>query len=136
MRRHLGSMDLGAVRWIRVDETSSKKGHRYIAVFTDAETDKVIFITYGRFSDTVSEFVDWLERHGGRAGNIRIVSFDFGDAFVKGTRAYLPNAVNVFNPFHLVSLANDRMDTDRRLFLGDCRRLRLRRHSFLNNLLF
>lgn len=133
VRRRLDSMDLSAVRWIRVDETSSKKGHRYITVFTDAETNKVIFITRGKSGDTVSELVHWLERHGGRAENIRIVSSDFGDAFVKGTREHLPNAVNVFDPFHLVCLANDRMDGDRRLYLGECRRLGLRRHSFLKN---
>ncbi len=113
VEKHLRAMDLSRVRRIRVDETSAKKRHRYITVVTDVDTDSIIFITKGKDSNTMKEFRDWLIDHNGDPADIKIVASDFGRSFICGTRIFFPNAESVFDPFHLIQLANMGLDVDR-----------------------
>lgn len=113
VNEYLDALDLSMVRRIRVDETSAKKRHRYITVFTDADTDQIIFITKGKDGDTVREFSDWLVAHGGDPSNIEVVSSDLSQAFISGVERYLPKAENVFDPFHVIQLGNKALDKDR-----------------------
>lgn len=110
---HLSKMDLSEVRRIRVDETSAKKHHRYITIVTDVDTGDIIFITKGKDSGVMREFSEWLTGHNGDPGRIELVATDFGEAFIKGTREYLPNAESVLDPFHLIQIANRYLDRDR-----------------------
>lgn len=94
---------------VYVDETSTRKGHEYITVFSD-QTKRIVFIREGRGSDTVDDFTEWLVRHNGDPARIRCVSCDLGEAYPAGVRRNLPSAVIVYDRFHLVKLANDAMD--------------------------
>ena len=49
----------------------------------------------------------------GHTRQITIVFSDFSEAFISGTRAYLPNSDPVFDPFHLIQLGNRKLDKDR-----------------------
>ena len=113
VRDHLDRLDLSHVRRCRIDEVSAKKRHRYITIVTDADTGDVIFITKGKNKATVEEFGIWLTKHHGDPNNILSMVSDFGTAFRSGISEYLPNAVNVFDPFHLVQLANEALDSVR-----------------------
>lgn len=130
---HLDRMDLSEVRRIRIDETSAKKHHRYITVITDADTDRIIFITKGKDRKVVKEFVDWLCAHKGNPQNIEIVASDFGEAFISGAREYLPNAESVLDPFHLIQLGNQKLDKDRSSNQVNGQRLKSIRYSLLKN---
>lgn len=113
VRTHLANMDLSEVRRIRVDETSAKKHHKYITVVTDIDTGDIIFITKGKDSQVMEEFSEWLVKHNGDPENIELVATDFGEAFINGTRKFLPNAESVLDPFHLIQIANRHLDRDR-----------------------
>lgn len=65
------AIDLSEVSRIGVDETSSRKGHKYITQFVDLDTRKLIFATAGRGQETFDEFVRELEARGGRPENIK-----------------------------------------------------------------
>lgn len=133
VKLYLDKMDLSWLRYIRVDETSAKKHHRYITVVTDVSTGRIVFICKGKNKDTIKEFVVWLESHGGHPENITLVSSDFGDNFIAGVRENLPNAENVFDPFHLINLANKKLDADRAANQVNGERLKSIRYALLKD---
>lgn len=110
---YLDGMDLSWVRRIRVDETAAKKHHKYITVVTDVDTGRIIFISKGKNRDVIAEFREWLIAHNGHPENITVVASDFGRNYIAGVQEHLPNAEGVFDPFHLIQLANKKLDADR-----------------------
>lgn len=131
VEHHLDTMDLSGLRHIRVDETSAKKHHRYITVITDVDTGDVVFITKGKDSDTIRRFAEWLRGHGGNPDDIEVVATDFGDAFVAGAREHLPNVKPVYDPFHLIQIANRHLDRDRASAQVNGERKKIVRYAFL-----
>jgi len=110
VRNALDRMDLSSVKNILLDETSSKRGHRYITVIADADTKKIIFMSDGRGADSLEKFSVWLSGRNGNANNIRTVCCDFSKPFLSGLNRHFPNADIVYDRFHLVKMANDAMD--------------------------
>lgn len=110
VNRELDGLDLSDVSRIFLDETSSKRGHRYITVIADVDTKRIIFMTEGKGIDSLAEFSDWLYSHNGDPHNIRLVSCDFSKSFLSGIDRHLPRAEVVYDRFHLVKMANDALD--------------------------
>lgn len=129
----LNGMDLSGVRRIMIDETSSKRGRRYITVITDADNGRIIFMAEGRGSDTLEKFSDWLTARGGDPRRIRWVSSDLSASFISGIEAQLPMADIVYDPFHLVQTANKAMDDIRSKNQANGRRDKNIRFALLRN---
>jgi len=129
----LDQMDLSNVKRVRVDETSAKKHHKYITIFTDVDTGNIIFITEKKDSGTVGEFANWLISHNGDPMKIEFVASDFSDAYILGIKIHLPNAKNIFDPFHAVNLANQKFEKDRRYNLTVCEEKKKARFALLKN---
>ena len=110
VQKALDNMDLSNVRNILLDETSCKRGHRYITVIADADTKRIIFMTEGRGSDSLRQFSDWLIAHNGDPSKIKLVSCDFSKSFLSGIKNNLPQADIVYDRFHLVKMVNDALD--------------------------
>ena len=126
-------MDLSDVKRVRIDETSAKKRHKYITIVTDADTDRIIFITRGKDHHTIERFTEWLVAHNGDPNNIEIIASDFSEAFIKGARLFLPNAESVFDPFHAVQMGNKALDKDRSSRQVNGQRSRALRYALLKN---
>lgn len=99
---------------IGVDERSARRGQRYVTVFHDADARRVLFGTSGRKADTFAAFAEDLKDHGGDADAITTVSMDMSRAYQAGAREHCPNATLCFDPFHVVALAHDALETVRR----------------------
>ena len=84
--------DLSEVSQLGIDETSSKKGHKYVTVFVDIENRNVIDVQKGKCSNTITNFVEYLELKGGDRNRIENVCIDMSPAFISGTTAMLPNS--------------------------------------------
>ena len=84
--------DDSAVKRVGVDETSSRRGHKYISIFVDLDVPRVLFGTEGKDASTVARFAEDLEAHGGEPAAIEEVCMDMSPAFIKGARESLPNA--------------------------------------------
>lgn len=106
--------DLSNVKRFGVDETSSKKGHKYVTQFVDLDQRRTIFVTEGKDSSTIESFVAELEKKGGKKENIELVSMDMSAAFVSGAMMYLPDSQIVFDKFHLVQSLNKALDEVRK----------------------
>ena len=131
--KYLNVMDLSTVRRIRIDETSARKRHRYITIVTDADTGQIIFITKGKDYHTIEEFCRWLTDHNGDPSNIEIISSDFSESFIKGAKLFLPNAENVYDPFHAIQMANKALDKDRSMNQVNGQRNKKLRFALLKN---
>ena len=106
--------DYSKVTKIGVDETSSKKGHKYISIFVDMEKRKVLFATEGKGAETVSNFRQDLETHGGGADHIKEVCCDMSPAFISGIEDNFEDADITFDKFHVIKIINDAVDKVRR----------------------
>jgi transposase len=119
MIRHLveqahAKSDWSHVRYIAVDETSSRKGKRYVTVFLESESRKVLFIAEGRSGQAVAEFRKALEARGGDARKIERVVMDMLHCYKRGVRENFPNAQIVFDRYHVMVMAGEAVDEVRR----------------------
>ena len=103
--RLCGLVDIG------VDEISWRKHHRYLTFVSDHDTGKIIWGKPGKDTDTLNAFFDELPdgARGHRGG-----SMDMGPAYAKAVRERAPSAAICFDPFHVVKLVTDALDTVRR----------------------
>ena len=99
--------DYSDVSRVGMDETSSRKGHTYISLFYDMDKKKLLFGVGGKDQQTVKDFRDDLEAHGGNAEAVTQTCSDMSPAFIAGIRKYLPNAENTFDRFHIMKLINE-----------------------------
>ncbi len=97
---------------IGVDEISWRKNHKYLTLVSNHDTGKIIWGAAGRDTATLETFFDDLPK--GAAAGIEAVSMDLGPAYAKAVRARAPQAVLCFDPFHVVKLATDALETVRR----------------------
>ncbi|MHA5818870.1 ISL3 family transposase [Pseudomonas aeruginosa] len=118
LRHHVGQAraqeDYSTVKRVGVDETSSRRGQRYVTLFHDADAGRLLFATPGRNAATFDAFAADLQAHGGDAGTISDLSMDMSRAFQAGAAAHCPNARLTFDPFHVVALASRALDEVRR----------------------
>jgi transposase len=102
------------VRRLLLDETSARRGHRYVTNVVDADTRELLFMTEGREGAAVAAFVEELRAHGGQPEQIELVSMDMSPAYRKGVREHLPQARIVFDRFHLMQMAGTALDEVRK----------------------
>ena len=57
--------DWSAVRRIAVDETSARRGHRYVTTVLDAENSSLLLMVEGRSAEALAAFAKALREHGG-----------------------------------------------------------------------
>lgn len=100
------------LRRIGIDETSYKRGHRYLTVVVDHDRGCLVWAHEGYGRDVLNLFLDELTREQRRA--IEVVTAD-GAKWIKTlVRRRCPNARWVMDPFHVVEWANDALDRVRR----------------------
>lgn len=100
------------LRRIGIDETSYKKGHRYLTVVVDHDRGCLVWAHEGYGKEVLNLFLDELTREQGRA--IEVVTAD-GARWIKAlVRRRCPNARWVMDPFHVVGWMNDALDEVRR----------------------
>lgn len=78
--------DHSAVKKIGIDETSAKRGHKYITLFIDLDKRRLLYATPGKDQETVKRFVEDLREHQGKEETITNVSCDLSPSFVQGVK--------------------------------------------------
>jgi len=110
VHKALDKLDLSSVRNIMLDETSSKRGRKYITIITDADTGRIIFMCKGRGADSLERFKTWLKEHKGDPRKIRMVSCDLSRSFLAGLDKHFRRVRIVYDRFHLAQMANVALD--------------------------
>ena len=78
--------DWSQVRRITIDETSAKKGHRYVTVVLDAQSHDLLLMVEGRSAEAVAELVAAMPAHGAKAQAITEVVMDMSPAYIAGVQ--------------------------------------------------
>jgi len=96
---------------IGLDEVSWRKHHRYLSLVSDHRRGKFVWGAEGRDAGTADAFFDELGPE--RAAQLAAVSMDMSAGYEKSVRAagHAPQALICFDPFHLVSWANQAVDS-------------------------
>jgi transposase len=110
----MAGRDLSGVKSVGCDELSSRKGHSYLSVFADMDSRTVLFATPGKDGSVWNRFAEDLKAHDGDAAKVAVVSIDMSAAYRLGAREVCPDAVVVFDKFHVIKLANEGVDEVRR----------------------
>lgn len=104
--------DLGTILHIGVDEISRKKGHRYLTQVYDLGGRRLLWSGKDRKEETLREF---FQIHGEQLRGTAIgVCCDMWAPYIKVIREFLPNAVLVFDRFHLMKHLLDAVDAVRK----------------------
>ncbi|MCP4371047.1 MAG: ISL3 family transposase [Deltaproteobacteria bacterium] len=111
LNRRFSKPKLTQLKQIAIDEISIGSGHRYLTVVLDLTTGAVVFIGSGKGSEALIPFWKRIKRCKAK---IEAVAIDMSPAYIKAVTKNLPEAVIVFDHFHVVKLFNDQLAEFRR----------------------
>jgi len=141
LKRHYDKPRLKDVQRIAIDEIAVRKGQKYMTVVLDLDTGRVIFVGDGREGKSLLPF--WKRLRRSRAV-IEAVATDMSPAYIAAVQQALPDAIFVFDRFHVIKLFNEKLtalrrrlhgqlkDSDERASLKGVRWLLLKRHEHLD----
>lgn len=109
--RRFGKPKLGKLRQIAIDEIAIGKGHHYLTVVLNLLTGAVVFVGDGKGVAALEPF--WRRLRRARA-KVKAVATDMSKAYIRAVRDNLPDAVHVFDHFHVIKLFNDKLSAFRR----------------------
>ena len=115
------------------DETSSKKGHKYVTLAVDMNKRRVLFATEGKGADTIEKSVEYLRSKEVDITPVKNVSIDMSPAFISGCEKHLPNADITFDRFHVVKEVNKALDEVRKTQRKSSFELKGHKYTFLKN---
>jgi transposase len=125
--------DPSLITQLGVDETSSRKGHKYVTLGVDLETSRVIHACEGKGKETLRNIQQHLEQKGVAKQQITQISMDLSPAFIAGASESFPAAAITFDRFHVVKLLNEAMDKVRRVERIEHDALKGQKYTFLKN---
>jgi transposase len=111
LSRRFARPKLKHLRRIAIDEIAVAKGHRYLTIVMDLDSGAVVFVGDGKGADALKPF--WKRLRPSRAV-IEAVAIDMSAAYRKAVSTHLPEAVIVFDHFHVVKLFNEKLSDLRR----------------------
>ena len=111
LQRKFGKPNLRKLKQIAIDEIAVGKGHHYLTVVLNLLTGAVVFVGDGKGVEALEIFWRKLRRCRAR---IKAVATDMSKAYIRAVRENIPNAVHVFDRFHVVKLFNDKLSAFRR----------------------
>lgn len=116
LRKKYGKPRLKDVRVIAIDEIAVKKGHNYITIVTDLDSGQVIHVGDGAGAESLVPF--WRRLRASQA-KIQAVATDMSPAYIAAVEKNLPQALQVFDRFHVVKLLNKHIDDLRKRIQRD-----------------
>lgn len=99
------------LRYLSIDEIAIKKGHKYMTIFTDIITGRIIHAVEGRKEEALRPFLKLLAK---KARHLRGIAIDMSAAYASSIKSHLPSVAIIFDRFHVTKLLNDAVDKIRR----------------------
>lgn len=111
LARRFESVPLSGVSRIGVDENYLGKKAKYVTLVVDLDSGRVLWVGKGRGKEALEGFWERLRHSGTR---IEAVACDMSGAYWSAINEHLPEAALVFDHFHIIKLANEKIDEIRR----------------------
>ena len=125
--------DPSEVTELGFDETSRRKGHKYVTVAVDLKQRRVIHVVEGKDSHAIEDIQGYLKTKGVEPEQITQASIDLSPAFISGIKKNFPQASITFDRFHVVKLLNEAMDKVRKQERKEHEELKGHKYTFLKN---
>lgn len=125
--------EVGEIRNLGIDETSTKKGHNYVTLAVDMDARRVLFSTEGKGADCIEKTTDYLQSKDVETDMIENVCIDMSPSFISGCEKYLPNTAVTFDRFHVVKEVKKAMDEVRKAQSSRSFDLKGHKYTFLKN---
>ena len=93
--------------YLSMDEFAIKKGHKYMTVFLDLCTGRIVYVCEGRSIECIEPFLQKLKK---RAKKLLAIAMDLSPTYISAIKSILPHVAIVFDRFHVVKLLNNMMD--------------------------
>jgi len=114
VNKAVDSMELCDVAMLAIDETSFKRGHKYVTLIIDAARRRVLDVEEGRDAEAIKQFAEKLSQKGGAPQNIMAVTSDMSKTFLPAIAKNFPNAENIIDKFHVKKVLIDALDEVRK----------------------
>jgi transposase len=111
LAKEYGKPPLQGVRYLGIDEIYLGSKKRYYTIVIDLEDGRILWAKPGRGGAALKGFWPRLRR---AKAKIKAVATDMGAAYWSAVLDHLPDAVLVFDKFHVIKLMNERLDDLRR----------------------
>jgi transposase len=108
------------LKQIAIDEITIGKGHRYLTIVLNLKSGAVVYVGEGKGAEALERFWRILRR---QKVHIEAVATDLSPAYIRAVLTHLPQAVHVFDHFHLVKLFNDGLSDLRRKLYHEAERM-------------
>lgn len=118
---------------LAIDETSSKRGHKYVTVGVDLDSNRVVAVVEGKSGASVTAVAKVLASKGAPVTQVSEVSMDLSPAFIAGVSETFEQAMITFDRFHVVKLLNEAMATVHRMERLEHADLRGHKFTFVRN---
>ena len=111
LSRRFKNIKLKHLRQIAIDEIAIGRGHRYLTMVLDLISGAVVFVGDGKGAEALEPFWQRLKR---TRAKVEAVAMDMSPAYISAVLTNLPQAVIVFDHFHIIRLFNEKLSTLRR----------------------
>ena len=111
LAKDYGKPALRGVRYLGIDEIHLGKKTRFYTIVLDLEDGRILWAKPGRGKAALRGF--WRRLRLAKA-KIKAVATDMSAAYWSAVLEHLPDAVLVFDKFHILKLMNERLDDLRR----------------------
>jgi len=107
---------LVGLKRIAIDEIYLGKSQGFMTIVLDLVTGRVVYTALGKHSEALNPF--WLRLKHNKI-KIDAVATDMGAAYIKAVRENIPEAILVFDHFHIIKLFNEKLTRLRRDLFND-----------------
>lgn len=97
---------------IGIDETSYRKGHKYITVIVNHDKNEVVWVTDGHGKGVLEQFYKSLTPE--QLSSIKVVTGDGARWITDCVNKFTPDCERCIDPFHVVEWAMDALDEVRK----------------------
>ncbi len=108
----LAHRDVGELTHIGIDEISRKRGHVYVTNVYDLKSKRLVWSGKGRTQETLEAFFEFLGPE--KTAALQGICCDMWQPYIDVIKAQAPQAVLVFDKFHIVRHLMEAVDQVRR----------------------
>jgi transposase len=114
INKAVDAMDLRDAAMLAIDETSFKRGHKYVTLIIDAAKRRVLDVEENRDAAAIKKFAEKLTAKGGDPARVTAVTSDMSKTFLPAIAENFPNAENIIDKFHVKKVLIDALDEVRK----------------------
>lgn len=111
LKRRYASIPLRGVKRLAIDEIHLGRKAKFLTLVIDLDTGRILWVAKGRGKDALRKF--WRRLRLSKA-RVEAVACDMSAAYWSAILEHLPEAAIVFDHFHIIKLANEKIDDLRR----------------------